>query len=221
MTKSGFTKLATIMGTGIFLLLVLIVAAYASIYFFAPVGDYNFDVQNQSFAKQKAALLIHIGAGIIALIAGCLQILPYLHVKMRRYHRIIGVIYAASVMISAPAGLILAQNAYGYPPNIISFSILAILWIFTTSLGVMYAVKGRTEKHRIWMHRSYALACAGISLRLELGLYLGVFNMSFIDAYCLAGWTCWVFNLIIVEWIVLRPRALKRPNAHSSHYQVS
>ena len=56
------------------------------------------------------------------------------------------------------------------------------------------------------MIRSYALTLAAVTLRIyvPVGLALGV---PFADAYQAISWLCWVPNLVVAEWFVLRRRA--------------
>ncbi len=67
---------------------------------------------------------------------------------------------------------------------------------------------GRTEDHRQWMIRSYALMLAAVSLRLQLPL-AGIYGIAFVSSYPIIAWSCWVPNLIIAEWVIARRRAAR------------
>ncbi len=56
------------------------------------------------------------------------------------------------------------------------------------------------------MIRSYALTFAAVTLRIYLPLSQ-IAGMPFDPAYQTISWLCWVPNLIVAEWIILRQRA--------------
>ncbi len=59
------------------------------------------------------------------------------------------------------------------------------------------------RKVRVWMIRSYALTFAAVTLRIWLPLSQ-VAGLPFAQAYPAIAWFCWVPNLIVVEWLILR-----------------
>jgi hypothetical protein len=54
------------------------------------------------------------------------------------------------------------------------------------------------------MTRSFALTLAAVTLRIWLPLS-AVAGIPFPDAYQVVAWLCWVPNLIVTEWFILRP----------------
>jgi hypothetical protein len=53
------------------------------------------------------------------------------------------------------------------------------------------------------MIRNYALTFAAVTLRIYLGLFFAA-RMEFSDFYPSLAWLCWVPNLILTEWWLLR-----------------
>ena len=53
------------------------------------------------------------------------------------------------------------------------------------------------------MLRSYALTLAAVTLRVYLPLSQ-IYGIDFIAAYQAIAWLCWVPNLVIVDWFVLK-----------------
>jgi len=83
---------------------------------------------------------------------------------------------------------------------------LAALWIGATLLA-WRSIRARDQAaHRRWMTRSYALTLAAVTLRVYLPLSQ-LAGMPFADAYQIVAWTCWVPNLVVVEWLILGRRA--------------
>ena len=60
----------------------------------------------------------------------------------------------------------------------------------------------RSQTHRAWMYRSYALTLAAVTLRIYLPL-AGIAGIGFADSYPAISWMCWVPNLLVVEWFIL------------------
>jgi hypothetical protein len=65
------------------------------------------------------------------------------------------------------------------------------------------ARRRRIDLHRAWMLRSYSLTFAAVTLRIWLPLSQ-VAGLPFLPSYQAIAWLCWVPNLIVVEWFVLR-----------------
>jgi len=57
--------------------------------------------------------------------------------------------------------------------------------------------------HREWMIRSYALCLAAVTLRVYLPLS-AMAGIPFSESYPAISWLCWVPNLIIAEWFLVR-----------------
>ncbi len=71
-------------------------------------------------------------------------------------------------------------------------------------MGYGTARTKRFPLHREWMVRTFALALAGVTLRIELPMLLFVAHISFHVAYITVAWLCWIPNLIVAEWWLRR-----------------
>ena len=85
---------------------------------------------------------------------------------------------------------------------------LATLWLLATGTAYRHIRAGDRVSHRRWMIRSYALTFAAVTLRIYLPLSLA-FGLPFGPAYQTIAWLCWVPNLVVAEWIILRQRAVE------------
>jgi hypothetical protein len=89
----------------------------------------------------------------------------------------------------------------------VGFGMLAVLWLYSTAMAWI-RIRARDQvAHRRWMIRSYALTLAAVALRLYLPV-TALLQIPFEEAYQAVSWFCWVPNLIVAEWIILR-----RPSA--------
>ena len=149
-----------------------------------------------SYLLYRVLLLAHISMGMVAIATGPFQLMK----KLRRspVHKILGYIYAASILVSGLAGLAIARFAMGGFISATGFTILSLVWITTTILGVYYIVSDDPVRHRRWMLRSIACTFATITQRTLL-LTAVLDNVDFMTVYQLSAWFPWLFNLLVVE----------------------
>lgn len=196
-----------------FLLFVLVctaIAAHAFHYLFQAINPRN--PFHASFAAAGWAVPAHFFASGLALLVLPLQFAQALRSRWPALHRVAGWLYVLAVLIGGVSGLLLAPRAQGGWATGLSFLLLALLWLGSTGMALYCAIRGRFDAHRRWMLRSAALTFAAPTLRLYLGLGIGVIGLGFPQAYLLAAWLCWTLNLLAVE-LYLRRRSA--PSAHA------
>ncbi len=165
-----------------------------------------------SFADAGWMVPAHFFAAGVALLITPLQVSARLRLRWPSVHRASGWLYAATVLIGGIAGVFMAFRAQGGWSTGSSFLSLALLWLATTGLGVYYATQKQYTRHRQWMLRSVALTFSGVTLRIYLGMGLGVFGLQFADAYLIAAWLSWPLNLLFLEiYLRRRPITVSRP----------
>lgn len=195
---------------GVFSLLCLGVAGY-SVHFLYQ----SFNLHNDflvKFASSGWTVPIHFFAGGLALMLVPLQLSQRIRRRSLRVHRTLGMLYALLVLIGGLSGLVMAFSATGGPVAQTGFALLALAWLLTTSLGVVHAVRGNLAAHRRWISRSMALTAGAITLRVFLGVGLGVFHLPFLTVYVFASWMSWILNLILCEMLLrFRPKQTRRP----------
>ncbi|RUS47441.1 DUF2306 domain-containing protein [Cohnella sp. AR92] len=167
----------------------------------------DFKLKNPDFHYRPWVYILytHIITGCIALGIGLYQLLRRPQgAKRTSLHRMLGKLYAYSILISAIVNIYLSLYASGGWLARTAFFTLDFLWILTTFKAVQFARRKQLESHIRWMYRSYALTFAGVSLRIVLPLSMMV--SEFEPAYRFSAWSCWMVNLIVAEWIVYRRR---------------
>lgn len=182
----------------------LAVCAVSMRYFMVSADAYPFEEQGAVYAANRTALLMHVAGGMLALLAGPVQFLRGLRERRPVLHRINGWIYALAVVSASASGLALSGHAFGPASNKAAFAMLAVLWFVATAAGIRAVIAGDLLQHRRWMIRSYALAFSGVTLRAETLLLAVAADMEFAAAYGIAAWLCWVGNLLVAEWLILR-----------------
>jgi hypothetical protein len=152
----------------------------------------------------------HIIFGGISLLIGWVQFRSSWRRRFRRLHETIGMIYLICVSLSGICSLFLAVNAEGGLPARSGFFLLGLAWLFTTYSAYIFLLRGNYMNHGNWMVRSYAVTFAAVMLRIWLPLFGTVLQMPFEEAYPIIAWLCWVPNLFVAEWIVIRRNKLNR-----------
>ena len=170
---------------------------------------------NESLLGDKPAALLesdlylfgfytHIFLGGLALLTGFSQFYKNLRTKRLNLHRALGKVYVIAVLLSGAAGLGIAYFASGGWIPAFGFAALAVLWLYTTANAYTSIRKGLVLAHQRWMIRSYALCFAAVTLRIYLPLFIAGFDMEFYDAYRIIAWLCWVPNILVAEYFIVR-----------------
>jgi len=110
----------------------------------------------------RSLLVPHTVAGSVALLAGPLQFSSRFRQRHLQLHRVLGRIYAVSVVIGAATGVALAAGRPGFPGTCMQ----AAAWIVCTAAAVVTARNGHIAQHRQWMARSYAVTFTFVSSRV-------------------------------------------------------
>ncbi|WP_022892471.1 DUF2306 domain-containing protein [Agromyces subbeticus] len=159
------------------------------------------------------AFYVHIVAGGLALVAGPLQFWRGLRTRHPRVHRWIGRSSLLAIAVAGTAGLVMAPFNSAGLAGFFGFGALAVLWLVTGWRGYRAIRAGDVASHRAWMMRSFALTYAAVTLRLWVGVLLGVqalpggefdFGAAFDNAYLAVPFLCWVPNLVVAEWLIRR-----------------
>lgn len=163
------------------------------------------EVLANSFTR-LGVLTVHAGLAATALILGPFQFMAGVRRKHAALHRRMGTAYVICCLAGAVAGFVLALGTTAGPIATAGFGALGILWFAATAQAWRMARARRIDAHERWMMRSFALTLAAVTLRLYLPAGFLIKGVSFMEAYRVISFACWVPNLIIVEWLIARRR---------------
>ena len=151
-------------------------------------------------ADWPLAVLAHAGGGATALALGSFQLVTRRGPR-RIWHRWAGRTYVLACLIGAVSGFWLALHASAGPVATAGFGGLAVVWLWTTTMGWRKAVTGEFAQHRRWMIRSLSLTFAAVTLRILLPL-IPLTGLEFVDGYRAISFLCWAPNLLLAEaWL--------------------
>ncbi|HEY0334079.1 MAG TPA: DUF2306 domain-containing protein [Stenotrophomonas sp.] len=197
-----FAKAVRWSAGAVFTLLCAAVATYAFTFLFDALKPQPGNPMHTQFALSGLDIPAHFFGGGLALLLAPLQMSEWIRRRIPRLHRLSGGLYAGGVLIAGLAGLSLARHAQGGAATGVGFGLLALAWLVTTGMGIGHALAGDLARHRRWMWRSIALTASAVTLRLILGVGLGVLHLPFPPVYLLAAWGCWTFNLAVCELLL-------------------
>ncbi|HET7084796.1 MAG TPA: DUF2306 domain-containing protein [Rhizomicrobium sp.] len=126
------------------------------------------DPEWQHIAPFKMILLPHGLAAAFALFLGPLQFSERLRRKYIGLHRITGYLYIAGCYIGAPIGIYIEyfEERLGEPRSFTIATIVdAAIWMFATTMALIFIRQGKVQQHRQWMTRSFACALIFLEVR--------------------------------------------------------
>lgn len=118
------------------------------------------------FWPKRGWLLLHITAGMVALLIGPWQFSRTLRQRYLQLHRVMGRIYLIAIACGSSAASYLAihtPSGWAWGTGLMG---LALAWVTTAGMA-FYAVKQRQiQVHQEWMVRSYVVTFAFVTFRL-------------------------------------------------------
>lgn len=171
-------------------------------YLTLPPGASVHPDMKAAFEAHPGRIVAHVVFSALALAVGPLQFFPALRAK-KRLHRALGYLYFVGVIGGGVAGFCAALVAHGGLVARVGFGLLALLWLWSGLAAVQAARRRDFAAHERWALRSFGLTFAAVTLRLYMPLFF-LAGFDFRDFYPLQAWLCWVPNLILVEWWLLR-----------------
>lgn len=193
----------------------LAVAVFAPLrYLLVPLADLarNGSEVAAHYADRAAglqlALLLHAGAGGLALLLSPLQFSRRLRDRAPAVHRAVGRVVLGSIAVAGTAGLALAPHSLAGPVGTAGFGLLAVLWLTCAAAALRTIRRRDVAAHRRWVVRTFALTYAAVTLRLWLAVLTPVQvalagvpgQVAFARAYLLVPFLSWVPNLVVAEW---------------------
>jgi uncharacterized membrane protein len=154
----------------------------------------------------RIAFYVHIFSGPVVLLNGLILLSDYVRRHYRGLHRVLGRVQVAVLLLFVlPTSAVMSQHAFGGWPAGLSFLLLSAATATCAIIGVVQARRGRYDRHRRWMLRSYILICSAVALRLISGAAGLVEVPSPEEAYVVAAWSSWLVPLAAFEIVERLP----------------
>lgn len=192
------------------LLVVLSVGVGAYAAGFAVVGAEAFyEGRDPAIGREAAsvAIAVHAVFGTVALGLSPFQFLAGPRRRRPSIHRSIGRVAVVGGILTGLSGLFVAAFAEGGTIGRVGFALLGVLTAMAGIVAWRRILAGDVDAHRAWMVRSFALLLAAVSLRLQVPVLLGIFDGDPTPVFAIVGWSSWLPNAVVAEWLVVRGRA--------------
>ncbi|HEV2221156.1 MAG TPA: DUF2306 domain-containing protein [Casimicrobiaceae bacterium] len=119
----------------------------------------------QHYQPALRFLLVHGLFGALALAIGVLQLSNRLRANYLKFHRAMGYVYIACVIVAAPFALVVAARIDS-PSLVAASGVQAFGWVAATAIAFYCVRNGNIVQHRRWMIRGYAFAMVFTVARL-------------------------------------------------------
>lgn len=179
--------------------------------------DFSPETYTDYFWPRRWGLLPHIAGGMVATVAGLVQLWLGFTGRTGALHRGLGRVYASGIAVGSVGAFYVALTI---PPGAIAYQsglfMLGVAWVSTTGMALVAVRRRQFAQHRDWMVRSYVVTFAFITYRLFAG-WLRDFVPTTADPVAdevdtLMAWACWAVPLLLAE-PVIQWRALRRGGA--------
>jgi uncharacterized membrane protein len=164
----------------------------------------------------KWMLLPHGVAGALALLLAPFQFSARLRKRSIRAHRVLGRLYVAGVVVSAPLAIPVAI-ILGPPSLVMAATVQSCGWLLTTAIAMYCIRRGDIRQHQEWMTRSYPFAMVFVLARVILAIpaVRAMGEVGFVSVvWSLIAAACFVPSLVISWRAVFRrgTASVRRPD---------
>ena len=185
--------------------IVLSLAMLAALIFIAGAALPYFTLDPNKFAgywPRRWWLLLHITAGMVALLTGPFQVWLGITDRQPQLHRKLGSIYIGSILVSSTAAVYLALNSdfsWMFSAGLLG---LTVAWLTTTGVAFLAIKRQLYDQHKEWMIRSYVVTTAFVSFRI-IFLALSAAGVGTLnEQLTISSWSCWAVPLLLTEAIL-------------------
>ena len=156
-------------------------------------------------------LLPHGLAGACAFLLAPVQFSERLRHRFVKLHHVAGYIYIVCAFIAAPLGVYIqhANEPLGFARSFtIETAFQGGLWMVTTAIALAFILKGKVQKHRQWMTRSFG---TGPLIFLEVRVIGGITGWENLGPHAneIIVWACTLSSIFIAD-LVLEAEELYR-----------
>jgi uncharacterized membrane protein len=186
--------------TGCWAILIALVLAFVATYaarYFLHFDEATFG----PYWPRRGALLLHTGAGIVALLTAPFQFWSGSRRKPMVVHRWVGRVFVGGVAAGSVGALYLAiTTTFGWAFGFATM-MMNLAWISTTAMAY-YAIRRRlTAVHKEWMIRAYGVTFAFLTIRLFNDV-LPTSQLAGKELAITLPWASWALPFLATELIL-------------------
>ncbi|CAA9307530.1 MAG: hypothetical protein AVDCRST_MAG48-1811 [uncultured Friedmanniella sp.] len=128
----------------------------------------------RSTPAATVAIGLHLAAGGLILVLGCVQLVTPLRDRHPAVHRALGRVYVTASLLAGFGGLgfIVAKGTVGGAVMDVGFGLYGLLMVVAAVLTYRYARARVLPRHQAWALRLFALALGSWLYRMDYGFWL-------------------------------------------------
>jgi hypothetical protein len=185
---------------GTWTILVALALAFVAVYA-APYFVHFDEATFGPYWARRGALLLHVGAGIVALLTAPFQFWSGHRRTPMAMHRWIGRIFVVGVAAgSAGAGYLAVTTTFGWAFGFATM-MMNLAWISTTAMAYYAICRRLIVVHKEWMMRAYAVTFAFVTIRLFKDV-LPTSQLAGPELAITLPWASWTLPLLATELIL-------------------
>ena len=188
--------------TGAIFFVMFAALPYFTFLFIDTPNPYVNDINYKLYFPKRGWLLLHIVGGMLAVLAGPVQLWLGLSDRRMELHRRLGYVYIAGMALGVVGAVALAvQTELGwvFGAGLIG---LATAWAMTTGLAYASIRRGLMDQHKEWMIRSYVVTFAFVMFRVgDVGMRAAGFT-DVLQNIAFLAWASWVVPLLVTEGVL-------------------
>ncbi|MFP2996044.1 DUF2306 domain-containing protein [Spongiivirga sp. MCCC 1A20706] len=168
------------------------------------------DSHDLHYAENPLIMYIHVIAGMIFLLTGSFQLIPYLRKKFIHIHRFVGKIFLAiSFIVSISAISLAVLFPFGDILETISNLIFGIYILYATVRGYTTIRAKNVTEHSYWVRRIFFLSLSIATIRLIMIAGIIINGLSVKEVMGISFLIGFLLHYIIIELWISKQRKLK------------
>ncbi|WP_198029928.1 DUF2306 domain-containing protein [Christiangramia salexigens] len=161
-------------------------------------------------------IFVHSVLGILFLLAGSYQLIPYFRNLYPNIHRFVGKIFLLAAILLAVTSILLAiLNPFGNYIETAVTLVFGIYIIIGSFIAYRLAKEKKIIKHSYWVRRVFFIALSIASIRLFIGFNILIFNSTVKEAMGISFLEGFLLHFLLIElWIYLNRRQNRLSQVH-------
>ncbi|WP_143959784.1 DUF2306 domain-containing protein [Litoribacter populi] len=212
--------------------LILLTLFLVGLLIFAAITELRLMIAVQSDGELKASrsfqyqyplfnilAFLHIIVGLIFLLTGGYQLIPFFRKRFYKTHRVVGRIFlGASLIVASTAILLGIFYPYGDILESVTSTVFGFYILVGTYWAYTHARKRNFVHHQKWVIRVYFIALSVATIRIVAGLGIAITGRSLEEVLGISFVIAFLIHLLAVEsWIKLRRSQLRTPLGMGQH----
>jgi len=155
------------------------------------------------YRNNQALSYAHILIGVVFLLTGAFQLLPYFRKNYQRIHRRIGRLFlTTSLLVSASAIVMAVYAPFGNWIEVVTTLVFGSYLLICTWWAYHFARQRKIALHREWVYRVYFVALAIATIRIVAGIGMTITGNSLKNMLGISFAIAFILHTVIVEcWI--------------------